>query len=222
MRKFLLNLVLLMLTFCLMAEEADTLKINFALLNPQEINLELRVYAPMQRIYVTANFSVEKDSLPEAVYHSLFLTKDARIEYFLINDKFIPPVYSSNLVPEHFNPVFPYPDMLKENSNLNCYSFYLPNYEGKINFTLRYSIPIPDWIKESDIRGYVTFSSSQNWYPRNLTGPCKVYARLLSSTYYAMELGTQCTIKEKDGVRTTEGYFIDSPTEQTILKIIKG
>ena len=113
-------------------------------------------------------------------------------------------------------------EMLKENSNLNCFSFYLPNYEGKINFTLRYSLPIPEWIKESDIRGYVTFSSSQNWYPRNLTGPCKVYARLLSSNYYTMELGTQCTIKEKDGVRTTEGYFIDSPTEQTILKIIKG
>jgi hypothetical protein len=211
-----------MLSYCLMAEEADTLKINLALLNPQEINLELRVYAPMQRIYVTANFSVEKDSLPEAMYHSIFLTKDARIEYILINDKFVPPIYSSNLVPEHFNPVFPYPDMLKENSNLNCLSFYLPNYEGKINFTLRYSIPIPDWIKETDIRGYVTFSSNQNWYPRNLTGNCKVYARLLSSNYYTMELGTQCTIKEKDGVRTTEGYFIDSPAEQTILKIIKG
>ena len=222
MRKFLLAMFLLMLAFCLMAEEADTLKINFALLNPQEINLELRVYAPMQRIYVTANFSVDNDSLPEAVYHSLFLTKDARIEYILINDKFVPPVYSSNLVPEHFNPAFPYPDMLNENSNLNCFSFYLPNYEGKINFTLRYSLPIPEWIKESDIRGYVTFSSSQNWYPRNLTGPCKVYARLLSSNYYTMELGTQCTIKEKDEVRTTEGYFIDSPTEQTILKIIKG
>ena len=222
MRKFLLAIILLMLSYCLMAEEADTLKINLALLNPQEINLELRVYAPMQRIYVTANFSVEKDSLPEAMYHSIFLTKDARIEYILINDKFVPPIYSSNLVPEHFNPVFPYPDMLKENSNLNCLSFYLPNYEGKINFTLRYSIPIPDWIKETDIRGYVTFSSNQNWYPRNLTGNCKVYARLLSSNYYTMELGTQCTIKEKDGVRTTEGYFIDSPTEQTILKIIKG
>ncbi|HNX03012.1 MAG TPA: hypothetical protein PLE33_08040 [Candidatus Cloacimonas sp.] len=222
MRKFLLAIILLMLSYCLMAEEADTLKINLALLNPQEINLELRVYAPMQRIYVTANFSVEKDSLPEAMYHSIFLTKDARIEYILINDKFVPPIYSSNLVPEHFNPVFPYPDMLKENSNLNCLSFYLPNYEGKINFTLRYSIPIPDWIKETDIRGYVTFSSNQNWYPRNLTGNCKVYARLLSSNYYTMELGTQCTIKEKDGVRTTEGYFIDSPAEQTILKIIKG
>jgi hypothetical protein len=205
-----------------MAEEADTPKINFALLNPKEINLELRVYAPMQRVYITADFSVEKDSLPDAVYHSLFLTKDARIEYFLINDKFVPPVYSTKLVPEHFNPVFPYPEMLNEDSNLNCFSFYLPNYEGKIKFTLRYSIPIPEWVKESDIRGYVTFSSAQNWYPRNLTGPCKVYARLISSTYYTMELGTQCTIKEKDDIRITEGYFIDSPAEQSIFKIIKS
>jgi len=221
-RKFLLTLVLLVLAFCLMAEEADTPKINFALLNPKEINLELRVYAPMQRVYITADFSVEKDSLPDAVYHSLFLTKDARIEYFLINDKFVPPVYSTKLVPEHFNPVFPYPEMLNEDSNLNCFSFYLPNYEGKIKFTLRYSIPIPEWVKESDIRGYVTFSSAQNWYPRNLTGPCKFYARLISSTYYTMELGTQCTIKEKDDIRITEGYFIDSPAEQSIFKIIKS
>ena len=222
MRKIFITIILLVISLCLMAQEVDTLNINFALLNPEIINLELRIFAPMQRIYITADFSVDKDALPEATYYSIFLTKDAIIEQLMVNDQFAPCIYASELVPEHFNPIFPFPEMLKEKNNVNCLSFYLPNFSGKINFKLRYSLPIPEWIKESDIRGYVTFSSSQNWFPRNLASPSKIYARLLSSKNYTMELGTQCTIKEQDGLRTTEGYFIDAPGQQSIFKIIKS
>lgn len=120
-----------------MAEEADTPKINFALLNPKEINLELR-FMLLCKEFILQRISPWKRILYLTQCIIVYLTKDARIEYFLINDKFVPPVYSTKLVPEHFNPVFPYPEMLNEDSNLNCFSFYLPNYEGKIkfNFTL--------------------------------------------------------------------------------------
>ncbi|MEN6446047.1 MAG: hypothetical protein ABFC98_08435 [Candidatus Cloacimonas sp.] len=222
MRKLFFAIIMLTLTLGFYAQEIDTLKINFAILNPEEINLDLRIFAPMQRVYVTADFTIDKANLPEAVYHCLFLTKDATIEQILVNDQFVPLIYTTKLVPEHFNPIFPYPEMLKEESNLNCFSFHLANLSGKINFKLRYSLPIPEWIEESNVHGYVTFSSDQNWFPRNLTGACKVYARLLSSTSFSMEIGTECKISEKDGLRTTEGYFIDLPNQQSTLKIIKS
>jgi len=75
MRKIFITIILLVISLCLMAQEVDTLNINFALLNPEIINLELRIFAPMQRIYITADFSVDKDALPEATYYSIFFNE---------------------------------------------------------------------------------------------------------------------------------------------------
>lgn len=225
MRKTIILLVLLCLGLSLAAQEADTTQVNFALLDAPVYNLNMRLAPEMQRIYIAADFTVEKAMLNEATYYSFFINKGARIEQLKINDVVSDMLLTTNLVPEHFNPVFTIPALLDSNAVVNCYSFKLDDIflaNGKAEFIIKYWIPLPEWHDSPEGVKCSGFLADQFWFPRNIEGKSTVNTKMVSTVSYNLTLGAECQFTEKDGIRTHQSSFQDSPDNFAPLKIIKG
>jgi hypothetical protein len=210
----------------LLAQEAETPQIKFALLSAPVYNLDMRLSPQMERIYITASFTVERDSLNEADYYSFFLNKDANVESVKINDVLANMTLTSNLVPEHFNPVLPIPALLDSNSVVRCYSFKLAdkfNPAGSASFSIKYWVPLPNFQDNPGGFKCSGYLSNQFWFPRNIEGPSRVNTKMVSSSSYKLELGPDCKFTDKDGIRTHQSSFQDSPDNtSTPFRIIKG
>lgn len=225
MRKIIVSLILLCVAIGLSAQEASTPETKFGLLSASVYNLEMRLSTEMQRLYVSAEFSLDKAKLSEANYHSLFLNEDARLEQIKINNVVSAPILTTNLVPEHFNPVLPVPALLDSNSVVICYSFNVANIatvDGMINFKIKYWLPLSEWIDNPEGYKCAGFMAEQYWFPRNLEGASTVNTKLLSSTSFKLELGADCTFTDKDGIRTHRSTYQDSPENLAPFKLIKG
>jgi len=232
MRKFIFAIILMVLAVSLMAEEADSLRVEeaetplpvFRLLSASQYDVNLRYYPHLQRIYVNMEFSVESDSLPEADYYSLFLNKAAQLEYVYVNDKFTPPVLAEGLVPEHYEPVLPQPELLSDSTMVMCSSFVLKGLmpePGKIKFRIRYWIAEPEWQIADDGSSFMELLSDQFWFLRNIETASNVNVKLQSSTRYSLDINAPCLFTDVDGIRVFRGGYEDGPGKSIPIRIYK-
>ena len=222
MRNIIITILLALICVGLYAEEQVVPK--FALLSPVASNLDLRVSAEMQRLYVTAEFSVIPVLLRKANYYSFFLSKEARIEQVLVNDKPQKPLITSLLVPEHFDPVMPLPELLGDSTAVNCFSYDLDSYktgEEAIRFKFRYWLPLPQWKTAAGGASYLDLPADSYWFPRNIEAESRAQIRMVSNTLYGLDLVSDAQVSEVDGIRTSTGSLLDAPANPFILKIIR-
>jgi len=217
-----LAILLALVSLSLCAEEQVVPK--FALLSPVAYNLDLRISAEMQRMYVTAEFSVIPVLLRRADYYSFFLAKEARFQQTYINDKLQKPLITSQLVPEHFEPVFPFPELLGDSTGVRCFSYDLENYktsEEAIRFKFRYWLPLPQWQTDPSGVSYLDLSTDGFWFPRNLEAESRVNVRLISSVLYQLDQVMDLQTSEIDGIRTSLGSLLDNPLLPQTLRILR-
>lgn len=204
-------------------EEQDIPK--FGLVYSDEYNIDLRVSGEMQRVYVVAEFLVCPAKMVAADYNSFFLNKVARIEQVFINNQLTSPVLATGLVPEHFEPVFPIPELLSDSTFATCYSFKLEPLKASpelIKVKLRYWLPITSFNTMPNEKCYVEFPLEKFWFPRNVEKPSAVNLKMVSSSRYALDIGSEVTVTDNNGIITHSVRYTDEPGKTLSIKIIKS
>jgi len=220
MRNLLIAIILVVFCSVLFAEENEVP--TFANLVSKTYNHDIRISSEMQKIYVTSEFSVDPASLIYANYYSVFMNKDIHVEQITVNGKPYAPVIATGLTADHFNPVFPYPQMLADSSLVACHGYKLDDYKAQpdmINFRIRYWFPLPEWQKDAMGMKYVSISTDEFQFPRNLVSDSQVNLKMISSEYYKLKLDTPCEVTNNDGILTQKGSFTDSPTQANKITI---
>lgn len=222
MRNIYFAIILMLLCLSLFAEEQEVPK--FALLSPVAYNIDLRVNTSLQRMYINAEFSVMPVLLRKADYYSFFLSKSARVEKVFVQDKPLMPLITKDLVPEHFEPVLPIPELLTDSTLVNCFSYNLEPYKSEetaIKFRFSYWIPLPEWKSISDGASSLEFPTDTYWYPRNIETESRVNVQLVSTLRFSLDMGPEVQVLETENIRTSQGYFTDNPLQPYTLRITK-
>jgi hypothetical protein len=225
MRKYLLSLLFVLFVLYLAAQDTGKYQIKFGLISAPVISLDMRLSNELRRIYVTADFAIARDSLKAADYYSFFMNQDMQLTQIFINGQLTSPTLTTNLQPEHFNPLLPVPALLDTSSVIVCYSFrqaMLSSPTDSISFRVKYWMPLPEWQPTVDRLNVVGFLSDHYWYPRNIETYSTVNVKLQSSSNYRLELEIPCLATDKSGIRTHRGCFQDFAGKSTFLKIIRG
>lgn len=223
MHRLLIILMLVVGGISLFAEDNTAEQITFGLISAPEYNLDMRMSLSLKRVYVTAEFVVQPDSSKSNDYYSFFISKDAKIEQAYINSKRAYPLLTTNLVPEHFDPVLSVPALLDSSSLVLCYSFdntTLMKEPASIKVT--YWIPLPEWHPTDDGKGVIGFMADEYWFPRNIEYDSTVNIELQSTESYKLEIDTPCSFSDDEGIRMHKGCFRDGIGKSAFLKIIKG
>lgn len=223
MHKILVSVLLVCLSIFLYAEANQSNQVRFGLISASEYNLDLRLSNEMQRVYITALFTVNADSLKARDYYSFFVNRDVHIEQVFVNAKIQSPFITSNLQPEHFVPVLPVPALLDSTSAMVCYSFKKADLAASdsVHFKVGFWIPLPEWQPDTTNALMAGFLTDHYWFPRNVVFHSKVNIRLQSSFLYKLELEKPCMATENKGIKTHRGCFQDGPGMSSFLKIIK-
>lgn len=224
MRKLQIILFLLVIGISLGAEIIIKPEFNFALISPDVYDLDLSYSSSLKRLYVDASFSVDPATLPEATYHCFFLSKDVHLEQIYITDKLCGTILANNLVPLHFNPDFPQPELLDSTSTALCYSFNLhPLIETgeNIDFRLVYWVEVPELAINASGEASTTLSTDMMWLPRNLIGPSTINLSIKTPDTYQVRFGDILNYADNDGIRTHKGSISDAPNKYLELTIFK-
>lgn len=223
MHRILLSIILMLISLVLCAEVNKGNQVRFGLISAQEYSLDLRLSNEMQRVYITALFTVNADSLKTLDYYSFFVNQDVHIEQMFVNSRLLSPFITSNLQAEHFVPSLPVPALLDSTSAMVCYSLKKADLAAadSVHFKVSFWIPLPEWQPDVSNAVMAGFLTDHYWFPRNIVFPSKVNIKLQSSYLYKLELDNPCLTTENKGIRTHRGCFQDGPGKSSFLKIIK-
>ncbi len=225
MRNMLLALILLTLGTLLFAEAETTEEVpKFSLLSADSYSFEMSIWPEMQRLYVNAEISMNPARITDVEYYSLFLNKELRFEQISVNGMRFMPFKTTGLVPEHFEPVFPQPEVLQDSLNLVCYSFALHGFRNQasnIEIRMRYWIPWPEFKSDDGNTQYLEYLPSGFWFPRNLEFDNQVSIKLITSTRYRLALGDLVPFSDAEGIRTHSLSYTENPLGVNSFKLFK-
>lgn len=223
MRRLILCILLVMFWLSLIADTSGDEQITFGLISAPEYFLDLRLSNSLNRVFVTAEFTIEPDQTDTNNYYSFFISKDARIEQLFVNAKRSFPLLTTNLTTEHFSPSLSVPALLDSTSLVVCYSIAKEALmQNPTTIKLIYWLPIPEWHPTSDGKQVIGFMADEYWFPRNIEYDSTVNVTLQTTVRHKLEIDTPCTYLETDGIRLHKGCFRDGIDKSAYVKIIRG
>lgn len=220
-----LNLCLIL--FCILiglaAEEViDGSPIRFSLLKALDYEVNLTTGTSIGRLYVSVNYELSQSDLLNTDYYSFFLNSNAIIEHVKLNGVETRYNITTNLHPKHFIPELIQPELIEEDSEVNCYSFDAALFEDlpqNVAVTLEYWLPLPAYSLQEDGREAIMIGTIPFFYPRNIIESSNVNVNIITPIFHGID--SAINTQDTGGIRRIYSNFVDIPQETIKLDIYK-
>jgi len=223
MRRYVIIAILLVATLFLSAELIEGSPIRFNVLESHDYKLDLTLSTAMNRLMVAAEFNIDKTRLSAVDYYSFFLSNTAYVDFVFLGDKLVSYQTATNLHPKHFIPELPMPELVDSCAVVNCYSFSSDLFAGlpdSVSVYVEYWLPLPEWQVNDEGREYISFSTCDFWYPRNLYQPSEL--NIILNTTIFTEAEDMTDFEDRGYLRRIRKHYIDIPGISRELKIYKS
>ncbi|HOH97386.1 MAG TPA: hypothetical protein PL188_03645 [Candidatus Cloacimonadota bacterium] len=223
MRKYIFTAILLLVLLSLNAELIEGSPIRFNVLESHNYKLDLTLSTALNRLMIAAEFSIDRSQLATVDYYSFFLNNIATVDYVFLGDRLVRYQKATNLHPKHFVPELPVPELVDSCTVVSCYSFGTPLFKGlpdTVSVYVEYWLPLPDWQINDEGREYISFSTCDFWYPRNLYQPSELDIKLTTTIFH--EIADMTDYTDRGYVRTIRKQYIDIPGISRELTIFKS
>lgn len=198
---------------------------KFKLISPAELDLNMFYSTELQRLYVQADFELEKALLDPTQYNGVFLNRDARLQSLTIAGRGEGYYFVNNISPQHFEPELSYPELLKEDNPARFHGLSINNYQNypdTVHVTLMYYLDLPEFRINEMNKLCSGFEANQYWYPHDLVSSTVVKVKLDTTPFYTLLLGNSfAQFTDKDFKRTHKCTFIAPPDQPVNLRLIK-
>ncbi|NLN85403.1 MAG: hypothetical protein GX135_04775 [Candidatus Cloacimonetes bacterium] len=224
MRRTIMFFALLLLASLLAAQESPA-ALSFKLLEANEYELDMFYSTELRRLYMQLDFEIPKSQLDPSFHYGFFLHKDAQIQSITVSGKNEKLYWVTNMVPEHFEPTLPQPELLAWNSPVRFFGIHLDklrDYGEKAQFKIWYNIDIPTFELDGANKLSTGLDGTEFWHPHNLNQDTNIRLTLVTTPYMKLRLGKSfASSEDKQYSRTHKLSFIDSPTEPSGFRLIR-
>jgi hypothetical protein len=216
----------MMLVFCLsLSAQVIVPGAKFKLITPAVLDLNMFYSSELHRLYVEADFDLQKDQLDPTQYNGVFLSRDTKLQSLTIAGQGEGYYYVNNITAQNFQPELSKPELLAADSPARFHGMSINNYQNypdTVRVKLMYYLDMPEFRTNEMKQVCAGFGGDQYWYPHSLTGDVKVNVKLETTPYFSLMLGNSFPSHTDQGFkRMHQCSFMDVPPQPQAFRLIK-